>query len=153
MPGREATPLDCQLAKKLRRFLGQISRQLPGRHLATKGGSLPGPERCEIARAIGFGFSAERCDRRRSKRKCRGVRGHRAKLAHGAVNEATRWPAGEDIRERSPIVACFAKGSRMRRRNLSLWAEQIRRADLNGGSAKRKWPPRCRARPLCRLRL
>ena len=65
----------------------------------------------------------------------------RADLAHHAIDDAARRPAGQQVGERGAVVARGLERGAVRRRNLRFRAPEIGRADLHAGGAERE---RCR---------
>jgi hypothetical protein len=58
-------------------------------------------------------MNAQRGEGGRGGRELRRISHHRAKILNGAIIEAARGPAGQDIRHHSSVIASLAKGARM----------------------------------------
>jgi hypothetical protein len=99
---------------------------------------LPRPHRREIARACGFRLGAQRRKRARGERKRGRNRIDRPDLAHHAIDDAARRPAGHQVGDGGGVILRGGERRPMRRRNLRLGTVQIGGADIGARRAQRK---------------
>src|SRR5262245_21783221 len=104
----------------LERLGGKRPGQLAGGHRAAERRRLPRPHGGEIARALPFGFGAQRRQRAGSERKFRRHVRNGPDVAHQAVDEAARRTPGHQIGEHRAVVARRSERGPVRRRNLRL---------------------------------